>query len=228
MIEFQKVSYQYPHGGYVLKDVSFEMPRSGFHALFGPSGVGKTTIARILGGDIQSYTGRVERPGPLNVYYSYNTERIPGWASVAGHLREIAPASKKPQVQELVEVFGLQACLQSRFRQLSLGQKNRVNLVRYLLQDFDALIMDESLANVDEATRERIILKIKALFPQKCFLYISHNLVEVSKFCRRIFVLRSFRKTPQMIALTGQDYQEDSASDPKQLEACMLEIAHAF
>ena len=55
--------------------------------------------------------------------------------------------------------------------------------VRYLLQDFDVLIMDESLANVDELTREKIILKIKALFPERCFLYISHNVAEVARFC---------------------------------------------
>ena len=51
--------------------------------------------------------------------------------------------------------------MKSRFAQLSLGQQNRTNLTRYLLQDFDLLIMDESLANVDELTKEKIILKIK-------------------------------------------------------------------
>ena len=48
-----------------------------------------------------------------------------------------------------------------RFAQLSMGQCNRVNLVRYLLQTFGILIMDESLANVDEPTRQTIILQNK-------------------------------------------------------------------
>ncbi len=85
----------------------------------------------------------------------------------------------------------------SRFSQLSLGQQNRINLIRYLLQDFDLLIMDESLANVDELTREKIILTIKATFPDRYFLYISHNVVEVSKFCREIVVFRGARKRPR-------------------------------
>ncbi len=59
--------------------------------------------------------------------------------------------------------------MESRFAQLSLGQQNRTNLTRYLLQDFDLLIMDESLANVDEITKEKIIQKIKEMFPNSLF-----------------------------------------------------------
>ena len=86
-------------------------------------------------------------------------------------------------MEELVEIFGLSDCITSRFDQLSMGQQNRVNLIRYLLQDCDLLIMDESLANVDERTREKIILAIKAMFPERYFIYISHNVMEVAKFC---------------------------------------------
>jgi ABC-type multidrug transport system ATPase subunit len=229
MIEFQNVSYRYPHGGdYVLKDASFYIPNSGFHGIFGPSGVGKTTLASIICGEIQTFTGKLIHASSLNIYYSYNTERIPGWSNVWQHLQEVTPKHHLGRLPELIAAFGLQACRQSRFAQLSLGQKNRVNLVRYLLQDFDILIMDESLANVDEATREKIILKIKALYPDKSFLYISHNLVEVSKFCQQIFVLRSLPKKPQIISLTGQDHQTASSPDPGRLEAAMLEIFHAL
>ena len=76
-----------------------------------------------------------------------------------------------------------------RFNQLSLGQKNRINLIRYLVQDFQMLIMDESLANVDELTREQIILKIKLMFPDRLFLYIPitswkwPNFAGTSSFC---------------------------------------------
>ncbi|WP_413836165.1 ATP-binding cassette domain-containing protein, partial [Desulfobacula sp.] len=93
----------------------------------------------------------------------------------------------------LIEIFELNDVLGSRFSKLSMGQQNRMNLIRYLMQDFDLLIMDESLANVDEKLRETIILAIKELFSDKMFLYISHNLMEVSKFCSQILV---FGKSP--------------------------------
>jgi ABC-type Mn2+/Zn2+ transport system ATPase subunit len=118
--------------------------------------------------------------------------------------------------------------LNARFTQLSLGQQNRINLTRYLLQDFDVLIMDESLANVDEATREQIILKIKDMFPTKSFLYISHNVLEVSKFCMEILVLRSPYKSPQTVCVTGQDFKEGRPLKKQDLELTMLEVAHAI
>ena len=126
-----------------------------------------------------------------------------------------------------MDSFGLQSCLGSRFSQLSLGQQNRTNLARYLLQDFDLLIMDESLANVDEITKERIILKIKSLFPERCFLYISHNVAEVSKFCKQILVLRSHHKAPQAVFLQGQNFNGRRVLKEKDLEQNMLEIVNA-
>jgi ABC-type nitrate/sulfonate/bicarbonate transport system ATPase subunit len=108
-----------------------------------------------------------------------------------------------------------------------MGQQNRTNLVRYLLQDFDVLIMDESLANVDELTREKIILKIKTLFPERCFLYISHNVAEVARFCRQILVLRGVSKAPQVVSVQGTDLVQGAVPTPERLERAMLEIVHA-
>jgi ABC-type nitrate/sulfonate/bicarbonate transport system ATPase subunit len=130
-------------------------------------------------------------------------------------------------MDELIPVFGLEACLDQRFSQLSLGQKNRINLIRYLLQDFQLLILDESLANVDEMTRERIILKMKAMFPEIYFIYISHNVVEVSKFCRDILVFRGLEKQPASTVIRGQNLTQDRAIDTAPFERTMLEIMNA-
>ena len=160
--------------------------------------------------------------------YTYNLERIPGWSTVREHLEATTPASKTANIEGLVNAFGMEAYLNSRFSQLSLGQQNRTNLARYLLQEFDLLIMDESLANVDEVTKENIILKIKATFPDRCFLYISHNVVEVAKFCKQILVLRGQQKSPQTLSLLGQDYSNGQDLNKRDLEQTMLEIVHAF
>jgi ABC-type nitrate/sulfonate/bicarbonate transport system ATPase subunit len=87
--------------------------------------------------------------------------------------------------------------------------------------------MDESLANVDEVTKEKIILKMKDMFPERCFLYISHNVAEVAKFCDQILVLRSHHKVPQALSLSGQNHKDNQALDKKALEHTMLEIVNA-
>ena len=228
LLEFKDITYQYPGSSNdVFKNLTCKISSPGFHALFGPSGVGKTTLAKMMIGAVNVFSGEISTSGIRRILYTYNLERLPGWSTVREHLQSTTPDSSKDRIDELINAFGLEQCMQSRFAQLSLGQQNRTNLTRYLLQDFDLLIMDESLANVDEVTKEKIILTMKTFFPQRCFLYISHSVVEVAKFCRQILVLRGQHKTPQTVMINGQDYMDSNPLINNDLEQTMLEIVNA-
>ncbi len=228
LFECRDITFQYPNADTpVFEDLTCRVSGPGFHALFGQSGVGKTTLAKMIAGEMKGFSGQMVAEYIDHILYSYNLERLPGWYSVGDHLAEVTPHSNKAAIDDLIASFGLEACLDSRFTQLSLGQQNRTNLTRYLLQDFDLLIMDESLANVDEATKERIILKIKEIFPQKCFLYITHNVLEVSRFCKQILVLRGPHRSPQIASLEGQNLKRGQVLKKKDLELTMLEVMHA-
>jgi ABC-type multidrug transport system ATPase subunit len=227
-IEFKNLSFKFPDTvNGVFNDLNCRLSDPGFHALFGPSGVGKTTLAKIMIGEIKGFSGEILTSEIHHILYTYNLERLPGWSNVREHLQATTPDSSKGKIDELATSFGLEPCMHSRFSQLSLGQQNRTNLARYLLQDFDLLIMDESLANVDEVTKERIILTMKTLFPDRCFLYISHSVVEVAKFCRQIVVLRGHHRHPQTISILGQDHTDGRSVVKKDLEQTMLEIVNA-
>jgi ABC-type nitrate/sulfonate/bicarbonate transport system ATPase subunit len=223
-----KITFRYPgSAGDVFQNLSFHVANPGFNALFGPSGIGKTSLAKIIIGELDGFAGRVDTDGMSHVLYTYNLERLPGWSTVGKHLDRITPPDRLALKDELVGSFRVQDCLGSRFTQLSLGQQNRINLIRYLVQDFNLLIMDESLANVDERTRETIILKMKDLFSSAYFFYISHNVVEVSKFCREIVVFRNAFKRPQTVTVKGQDLFSGQELQQNLLEQTMLEIMNA-
>ncbi len=231
----ENISFRYPgNGSIVLDQLSFSMQGPGFHAVFGPSGVGKTSLAQIISSGITEYQGNIYCKNIQTTLYSYNMERLPGWADISSILQEITPTGREPLLQELLTVFSLDKLLGSRFPQLSLGQQNRVNLIRYLVQDFDLLILDESLANVDEKLRQAILLHIKKRFPDKMFLSISHNLMEIATFCQQIMVLgREKEKRERLVQ--GMDIQQDPNQDTaqslvanrKKLDAVMLEIMNA-
>jgi ABC-type Mn2+/Zn2+ transport system ATPase subunit len=222
------ITFRYPNSvNDVFNNLSFEIRDPGFNALFGPSGVGKTSLAKILVGHIQDYSGQVATDGIRTMLYSYNLERLPGWSSVGKHLDKITLPDSRDRKEALIQAFGMEQFMDLRFSQLSLGQQNRVNLIRYLLQDFQLLIMDESLANVDERTREIIIFKIKEMFPESYFLYISHNVVEVSKFCKEIIVFRTPAKAPQTTTVYGQNLGTGEKLSKNDLEHTMLEIMNA-
>lgn len=227
-LEFKNLKFHHPGGeGDVFENLAGSIEGAGFHALFGPSGVGKTTLAGIISGRITGYAGQLETRGISKILYSYNLERLPGWCTVEAHFDDVRSDIGRMVMDELIDTFRLKECMTSRFNRLSLGQQNRVNLVRYLLQDFDLLIMDESLANVDETTKTEIILKIKHLFPNRCFIYISHNVVEVARFCRQILILRHASSHPQMVSVMGGNDTGNGPAGQEDLEKTMLEIMHA-
>ncbi len=227
-LECRDLTFGYPNtDSYVFKEISFRIEKPGFHALFGPSGVGKTSFARVITGELKKCAGDLHIRKDAVLLYSYNQERLPGWSTVGRHLEKITADRMKEYSALLIDTFGLRDCMGLKFSQLSLGQQNRINLVRYLLQDFDLLIMDESLANVDERSKEMILFKIKDLFPRRHFFYISHNLIEVSKFCDTILVFRSIGQSPQALSIQGLNSYSKDTINKGELETVLLEIMNA-
>ena len=133
LLDCKDISFKYPGSNTeVFKDMSYRISGPGFHALFGPSGVGKTTLAKMMTGDIKNFRGEISKSNIHRMLYTYNLERIPGWSTVREHLEITTPVSNKAKLEDLVTTFGMETFITSRFSQLSLGQQNRTNLVRYL------------------------------------------------------------------------------------------------
>ncbi len=189
-ISCRHLSYSYPGTGPpVFNSLDWSLEGPGFFGLFGLSGTGKTTLARLISGELSPNQGSIDKSRDIAILYTHSAERLPGWETVGTHLRSVTKASRASLLEALLRDYEMEDYLECRFSGLSMGQKNRINLARYLVQDFDLLIADEVLANVDEPTRNQILERTKLLFPQKTFLYISHNVLEVARFSQAVYVL---------------------------------------
>ncbi|OPL13563.1 MAG: hypothetical protein AVO38_13200 [delta proteobacterium ML8_D] len=218
-IACRNLHYTYPGADFpVFSNLDWSLEGPGFFSLFGLSGTGKSTLAKLISGELSPGQGEINCPKTRRILYAHNTERLPGWDTVGAHLRSVTPALKTQLLTDILKDYGIWAYMESRFSGLSMGQKNRINLARYLVQEFDLLIADEVLANVDEPTRNHIIESLKTLFPQKTFLYISHNALEVARFSRTIHVLPhgSAVSANKIHIIDGLDQQEGTEA-PEEL-----------
>ena len=76
LLELKELNYKYPGSvGDVFRDLSCRVTEPGFHALFGPSGVGKTTLAKIITGEIGGFAGEISTRGTEQVLYTLKTPR---------------------------------------------------------------------------------------------------------------------------------------------------------
>lgn len=227
----RSVDFQYePNGAKVLSDVSLRIKRGQTVALFGPSGVGKSTFAflalRFLdptggaltfsGADLRTVTPDAHRERvtllPQSSYIFAGTIR--------DNLAIAAPAASEVQlwealrlagVETLVEnLGGLDAIVGDRGTTLSGGERQRLGLARVFLRDYQVLILDEPLANVDPKLEAEIIAALTKHRAGKSTLIIAHRIASI-RHADHIVVLQDGRVadagTHAELALRCPQYQ---------------------
>lgn len=177
LAKIENVSFRYPKSDAdALSGVSLEIPRGSFFALLGPNGAGKTTLLRLLCGRFAKFSGTIgladdvrgsnafldpvacgillENPGiypklSINEYVDYfvgfYAARIPTWneAEARERIERIAKSLELPP-------------LDTRMGKLSLGNRQKVQLLRAMAPAPKLLILDEPVANLDPMSREAV------------------------------------------------------------------------
>ncbi|MFZ1985738.1 MAG: ATP-binding cassette domain-containing protein, partial [Desulfatitalea sp.] len=101
-LECRHIHFRYPGTDKVLfEDLHLEFKEPGFHAFFGPSGVGKSSLAHILTGRLRADGGEVHIDGAQKPLYTHNLERLPDWSSIGRHLERITPPPNIARKDEL-------------------------------------------------------------------------------------------------------------------------------
>jgi simple sugar transport system ATP-binding protein len=243
----RQISKRFP--GVVANDqVDFEAEAGEVHALLGENGAGKTTLSNILTGLYRPDEGEIELYGEPVQFQSPRDALAVGIGMVHQHFRLVAPFTVaenvalgeqttgerslilhprtiERRVAALGERYGLEVDPRARIWQLSVGEQQRVEILKALYRDARILIMDEPTAVLTPQEAERLFETLRAMAAEgRTVIFISHKLHEVLAVATRVTVLRGGRNvatvptagsTPRSLAalMVGREVSESHRVD---------------
>ncbi|NBN77838.1 ATP-binding cassette domain-containing protein [Microvirga tunisiensis] len=189
-------------------DVDLVVNAGEIHALLGENGAGKSTLVKILYGALQPDAGRVTWQGREVRVASPAAARALGIGMVFQHFslfealsvaENIALALEKPgtmrsladRIRAVSRDYGLPLDPDALVADLPVGIRQRIEIVRCLLQQPRLIIMDEPTSVLTPQEADELFLTLKRLASEGCaVLYISHRLEEVQRICHHATILR--------------------------------------
>lgn len=203
---------------------SLSVQSGSVHAVLGENGAGKTTLMNVLAGVYSADEGRVYLDGveqrfanpaaaiDAGVGMVYQEFRLIPTFSVAENVALgaataiVTKGSIEKQVAELAERFGLATEPGRQIWQLSMGERQRVEILKALWRDAKVLILDEPTAVLTPAEAQELGRITKAMAEQgRSIIFISHKLDEVKAFCDEATVLRGGKTVASSIPVEELD-----------------------
>lgn len=188
MIELQNVTRRFGERT-VLQELSYTFPKKGIVALMGASGLGKTTLLRLLAGLDSPDGGSV-----LNTFgrtaVSFQEPRLVPWLTCEENIRFVLPEEDaSDRVTELLQALELTDAANALPDTLSGGMKQRVSLARALAFGGDLLLLDEPFSALDKALKTRLFPLIKNANPAGLTVIITHDVQEAHALDAQILSL---------------------------------------
>ena len=201
------------YGDFLANDsIDFEIRPRQIHALLGENGAGKSTLVKIIYGVIQPSEGEMRWQGEPMVLSGPSEARARGIGMVFQHFSlfdNLTVAENvalgldsgesfkdmSARLEQVSKTYGLPLDPKRQVWQLSVGERQRIEIVRALMQNPKFLILDEPTAVLTPQEADQLFVVLGRLKAEgRAILYISHKLEEVKRLCDTATILRSGRK----------------------------------
>lgn len=197
-IQFKNVDFRYSNQQkYLLKEFELDISEGKVTAILGKSGVGKTTLSKLLRGDLVPEKGQVLINGCLTSELREQQSTIIGVLNQSPHIfntsirnnirlgnleateEEIELAAKQAGLVPVYEKLplGLDTLVEESGKRFSGGEQQRIALARILLQDAPIIIIDEPTIGLDPITEKQLLETVFYVLKGKTVLWITHHLV---------------------------------------------------
>ena len=172
MIECRDICLSF-EGRVILNKVSFSLPDAGIFALMGSSGIGKSSLLKILSGLLAPDSGTIRGLDNLRVGILFQEDRLLPWHTA---LKNVVLAMEHPSQEEariLLDALEIGDSADAYPAVLSGGMKRRVALARAIAFSPDVLLLDEPFSGIDEQIKGRISPFIQESAP--LIIFSTHN-----------------------------------------------------
>lgn len=196
-VEVDIPSLRYPDASHdALSDVSLTFPRGVRVAIIGPSGAGKTTLARAIARDLPQAVPGVRLGGSVGLIeqesYVFNKTLRENLLIAKGDADdgELEAVLGRVGLSGLLARLpkGLDAVLASAGEDISGGEATRIGVARALLAGFDIVLMDEPFRALDPDTEREVMRTIKEALAGKTVIVVTHHLQGLDAFDEAVFV----------------------------------------
>lgn len=212
MIKFQNVTKVYPPNSVVLNNVSFEIKEGEFVSIVGKSGVGKTTLTRLILGLEAPNSGEVFFYGKninhiddselqevrRKIGCVYQDYKLLSTKTVYENVAYIMAVEGKEneeinrEVPKVLEVIGLGHRVNNFPRELSGGEQQRLAVARALINHPDVIIADEPTGNLDPYNTYEVISLLEKINKNgKMVILLTHNREIVNKLGKRVITIEN-------------------------------------
>ncbi len=216
LISLNHIRKAYP-GCVANDDISMRIGRGEIHALLGENGAGKSTLVKIIYGVVKADEGTIEFDGRQVQIKNPAYARSLGIAMVFQHFslfdsltvaqnialgidEKIDPDKLAERIIDVSNRYGLPLDPDRHVYTLSVGERQRIEIIRCLLQDPKLLIMDEPTSVLTPQEVNKLFETLRRLSDEgMSILYISHKLDEIKALCERATILRRGIKVDSVI-----------------------------
>ena len=191
-LELKKVSKKFDDK-LLFQDFSYSFKDRGLYAIKGESGVGKTTLLRMIAGLDKDYLGTINGGGIGQVGFAFQEYRLFPQLTALQNLSFVFSETKdEAECKNILHSLGLSNEDLSLYpSELSGGMKQRVSLARAFISDYTILLLDEPTKELDEKNANLVREKIKELSKEKLIIIVSHNDEDINNLsATEIFITR--------------------------------------
>ncbi len=188
MITLKNVTHAYGDHT-VLQDLSYTFPDKGIVALMGASGIGKTTLLRLLCGLESPQKGEITHTYQT-VGVSFQEPRLLPWRTAKENVNFVLNDAKDNDIaKQLLDALELGDVADALPNALSGGMKQRVSLARALAVHADLLLLDEPFSALDDALKSRVITLVREANKDGLTIVITHDEQEAKALGAQVLTL---------------------------------------